>query len=395
MTATGTGTAADAVQDMFASSHADHPAVLAAGRIAADVLAPHAAAADDPARGVDRAHLERLATEGLLSVTMPMADGGFGAGRRVDAETVELISAACAATWFVGNQHRSPQSLSRGPSAGLEDATTLGPAAEHHRAALAAATARAGIAIAHIRRPGPPAVRAEPDGTGWRFSGTADWCTGWGRIDLVMIAAHTADDRFVLALVPAGERPGLRAGAALPLSVMGGTHTVALEMDGLTVGGHDVLAVIDAPPWRAHDTARTANTTPASLGLLRRVLVALAELGTARDRPEAVAAALALAPRAAHLRDEAYALLEGVPLFDRVPERTAVRAEVTELTVRAANALIAARSGSAMLTTSPEQRWARESAFHLIQAQTAGVRVAQLAAFTRDRADRGVTVQRS
>ena len=381
---TTTASAAEAVEALFAADEdlATRPSVLAAARVARDVLGPHAAAADDPARGVDPAHLDRLAADGLLGVTVPLAEGGLGDTARADAETVELISGACAATWFVINQHRSPQALSRGSLRGLApDAVTLGPAAARHRAELASATTRAGIALAHIRRPGPPAVRAEPAGPGWRFSGTADWCTGWGLIDVVMIAASTADGRFVLALLPAGERAGLRAGAPLPLAVMGGTRTVALELDGLAIGPDDVLAVVDAPRWHAHDVASTANATPASLGLLRRVLVALAELGTARDRPEAVDAALALAPRAAHLRSEAYALVGGVPPAERVRERTALRAEVTELTVRAAHALIAARSGSAMLLGSPEQRWAREAAFHLIQAQTAGVRVAQLAAF--------------
>jgi alkylation response protein AidB-like acyl-CoA dehydrogenase len=380
--------AAAAVEALFAPEPrvAEHPAVRSAARIAGDVLAPHAVAADDPARGVDPAHRALLARHGLLSVKMPVAEGGHGADDRVDAETVELVSGACGATWFVTTQHRFPQALSRGPLAGLApDAIELGPAAARHRAGLAAASTGAGIAIAHIRRPGPPAVRAETRGSGWTFSGTADWCTGWGLIDAVMIAAATPDDRFVLALLPAGERPGLRAGAPLTLAVMGGTRTVALEMDGLQVGAEDVLAILDVPAWRAHDAARTANTTPASLGLLRRMLVALAELGTAKDRPEAVDLATALAERAAHLRSEAYALLTTVPTAERVPERTAVRAEVTELTVRTANALIAARSGSALLLTSPEQRWAREAAFHLVQAQTAGVRTAQLATFAHPR----------
>lgn len=369
---------------MFASAHSAHPAVVAAARIADDVLAPHAAAADDPARGVDPAHLALLADARLLSVTMPAAEGGYGAGPRVDAEAVELLSGACAATWFVTTQHNTPQTMSREPLKGLDPgAMTLGPAAERCRAGLATAAITAGIAIAHIRRPGPAAVRAEAHGSGWLFSGTADWCTGWGLIDMVMIAATTADDRFVLALLPANERPGLRAGAPLPLSVMGGTRTVALEMDGLAVHLDDVLAVLDAAPWRVQDVARTANTKPASVGLLRRVLVALAELGTARDRPEAVDTALALAPRAVHLRSEAYALISDVRAGERVQERTAVRAEIAELTVRATHALIAARSGSAMLTSSPEQRWAREAAFHLIQGQSAGVRAAQLAAFHR------------
>jgi alkylation response protein AidB-like acyl-CoA dehydrogenase len=361
---------------------AEHPAVRAAARISADVLAPHAEAADDPARGVDPEHLTLMAEQGLLSVKIPAAEGGHGADDRVDAETVELVSGACGATWFVTTQHRFPQALSRGPLPGLPPAAIeLGPAADRYRAGLASASTDAGIAIAHIRRPGTPAVRAEACGSGWVFSGTADWCTGWGLLDVVMIAASTPDDRFVLALLPAAERPGLRACAALPLAVMGGTRTVALEMDGLQIDAEDVLATLDAPTWRTHDAARTANTTPASMGLLRRTLVALAELGETRDRPEAVELALALAERAAHVREEAYTLLTGVPLHERVPERTALRAEVAELAVRTANALIAARSGSALLLSSPEQRWAREAAFHLIQAQTAGVRTAQLKAF--------------
>lgn len=380
--------AAEYVEALFTPEPrvAGHPAVQAAVRICADVLAPHAEAADDPRRGVDPAHRSLLAEHGLLSVKIPTAEGGHGADDRVDAETVELISGACGATWFLTTQHRFPQALSRGPLPGLPpEAIELGPAAARHRGGLAAASTGAGIAIAHIRRPGPPAVRAERAGGGWTFAGTADWCTGWGLLDVVMIAASTPDDRFVLALLPAAPRPGLRAGMPLPLAVMGGTHTVALEMDGLHIDADDVLATIDGAAWRTHDAARTANTTPASLGLLRRMLVALAGLGEARDRPEAVDVAVALAERAAHLRAEAYALVSDVPLHERVPERTMLRAEVTELAVRTANALIAARSGSALLLSSPEQRWAREAAFHLIQAQTSGVRAAQLKAFADHR----------
>ena len=382
MTSTGTATAAVARLFVPEPAVATHPAVVAAERVAREHLAPHAAAADDPGRGVDPAHIGLIARAGLQSVTMPVAEGGHGASERVDAEVVEHLSGSCGATWFVSTQHRFPQALARGPLKGLDPAAIrLGPAAEHHRGALAAATERAGIAIAHIRRPGPPAVRAQPNGTGWIIDGQADWCTGWGMIDVVMIAANTPDDRFVLALLPARERAGLRAGAPVPLSVMAGTRTVALEMAGLGVSADDVLAVVDVSRWRAHDAARTANTSPASMGLLRRILVALADLGETRGRPEAVDAALAMAERAADRRAQAYALLTSVPRLERVTERAALRGELGELTVRAANALVAARSGSALLAESPEQRWAREASFHLIQAQTAQIRVAQLAAF--------------
>ncbi|MGQ0577228.1 MAG: acyl-CoA dehydrogenase family protein [Pseudonocardia sp.] len=361
---------------------AEHPGVRTATRIAREVLAPHAEAADDPARGVTRAHLDLLAEHRLISATVPRDEGGLGANARVDAEIVEQLGWACGATWFMTTQHRFPQQLARGPLGGLDPASIVfGPAAERHRAGLSSSRVLGGIAIAHLRHRRPHSPRAEPAAGGaWHITGTAEWCTGWGLLELVTIAGFTADDRFVLALVPAAERPGLSAGPLLPLSVMGGTRTVALELDGLVVAPDEVLAVAEYPTWRAHDAARTANATPASMGFVRRVLTELHRLGTERELPEAQDLALALAERAAYCRREAYALL-AEPMFDRVGERTALRAALTELGVRAAHALVAARSGTALLRTSPEQRWAREAAFHLIQTQTLRTRVAQLAAF--------------
>ena len=144
---------AAAVEALFAPPPpvAGHAAVRSAARLARDVLAPHAAAADDPARGVDPAHLALLADAGLFSVTVPRAEGGLGGDARVDAEVVELLSGACGATWFVHTQHQLPQVAARGLFG------VPGPAAARHRAELASGTARAGIALAHLRRPGPPA----------------------------------------------------------------------------------------------------------------------------------------------------------------------------------------------------------------------------------------------
>jgi alkylation response protein AidB-like acyl-CoA dehydrogenase len=373
---------AAAVEALFAPDPtvAAHPAVRAVRRIARDVLVPHAAAADDPARGVDPAHLDLLVEAGQLAVTVPVEEGGLGGDARVGIEAVELLSGACGATWFVVTQHQMPQAVTRGVL-GLGERLTPGPAAERHRAGLASGTTRAGIAVAHLRRPGPPAVRAEPDGAGWRLSGTSDWCTGWGLIDLVMIAGTAPGDRVVLALVPGRDAPGLRAGDPLRLSVMGGTRTVPLAMNGFVVRPDDVLAVVEGAAWRAADDARTANAMPAAIGLLRRVAVALAALGEERGLPEAVHTALHLGSHGAALRTRAYDLLLDVPARECTAERTALRGELAALTVRAAHALIAARSGSALRADSPEQRWAREAAFHLVQAQTAAVRAAQLAAF--------------
>ncbi|WP_051343074.1 acyl-CoA dehydrogenase family protein [Pseudonocardia spinosispora] len=369
------------VEELFAAPPdvAGHPAVRAATRIGAELLEPHASAADDPRRGVDRAHLALLAEAGLYSVTVPADLGGHGADARVAAEVVELLAAACAATWFVTTQHELPSALARTSVA--DPAFAYGAACARYRDELSTGRTRAGIAIAHIRRPGRPTIRAERDGRGFRFSGRADWCTGWGLVDLVMIAAVTESGELVLALRPAAAQRGLRASAALPLAVMGGTRTVALELDELIIEPEDVLLVAPLARWLETDLWHTANTRPASLGLLRRALVELERIGDLRERPEARALARKLAAPAARLRARAYQLILEVPPAERLNERGRLRGELAELTVRATQALIAARAGSAMLLSSPEQRWAREASFHLIQAQTDSIRTAQLTAF--------------
>ena len=159
---------------------------------------------------------------------------------------------------------------------------------------------------------------------------------------------------------------------------MGGTRTVALELDDMTVATDEVAATMAAAAWHRRDAATVVDTKPAPLGLLDRVLAETARLGDERDRPAASDATTALATELAPLRARVE-VLRGDP--DHVDERIALRGRVGELAVRAAHALVAARGGSAMLLGRPEQRWCREAAFHLVQAQTDAVRHAQLVAF--------------
>lgn len=359
---------------------AAHPAVTAARRLAADLLSPYAELADlpHPAGGVPRAHVDALAAAGLLSVTTPVADGGLGASPAVEREVVETLAGACGATWFVVTQHRLPQALVAGRGAAARPDVR-----DRWSAPLATGRALAGVVVAHVRRPGPPAVRVRRDADSWVFDGRATWCTSWGLADAFVVVGQTEDDRLVLALVPGREQPGMTPTAALPLVVMAGTRTVGLDLDGYRVplaGDPDraVLDVVDRAAWLEADTARTANVVPAAVGLLRRVLVELEATGERRGEGSAVDAAHALAAAAAPARARAYQLLDEAEPGDALAERTALRARLGELTVRSAGALVAAQAGSALLTTAPVQRWAREALFHLVQAQTAPVRAAQL-----------------
>jgi alkylation response protein AidB-like acyl-CoA dehydrogenase len=334
--------------------------VAAARELATELLAPHAAEADS-GEGVRRDHLEAIAAAGLLGVTVPTELGGLGAPAAVDREAQELLSGACGATWLVSAQHRGPVELV---------AHSDNPAArERWLAPLGSARTLSGVAFTHVRRPGPPAVTARPDGGGWVLDGAVSWCTGWGLLDVMVLAGQADDGRLVFGLTPMAGGPGLVA-EPLDLSVMGGTGTVALRLDGLTIPPEGVLLVADRDEWLAADLARTTNATPGALGLLRAILIGLAE-----SSPDAAAA---LTAEAVLLRCRAYGLVDEVPPLERTGERAQLRAALAELSVRSAAALVTARAGRAMLRTSNAQRWAREAMFHLVQAQTAPVREAML-----------------
>ena len=170
----------------------------AAARIAAETLAPHAARRRRPRPAAStRAHLAELVRHRLLSITIPAAEGGHGADVRVDAEVVEQLSGGCGATWFVTTQHRFPQALSRGPLTGLRPDAIANSARPRPGTAPAWPPRTRWPASPSRTSAGPARPRCAPSrpAPAGPLHGAADWCTGWGLIDVVMIAASTPDER--------------------------------------------------------------------------------------------------------------------------------------------------------------------------------------------------------
>lgn len=344
------------------------PSLEAATTLAEELLRPAAERVDQ--QGVPRSHLDALAAAGLLAVTAPVDVGGCGQPAAIGREVAEVLAGACGATWFVWTQHALPlATLLRSDNLTLRSrllpAMTTGPVL-------------AGVAVAHLRRPGPPAVTAVRSGQGWRFDGQVDWMTSWGLCDVLLLGAVTDDGRLVLAFVDAREQPGLRAGAPMRLAAMQATHTVALELTGLLVADADIAEVTDAGSWLATDQLKTANPSPHTFGLQAEVVRRLREVARRRHDADAAALADALGSEGSRLRARAYALIDEVPAADRIDERLQVRAASLELVVRSAAALVTASGGGAMALGAAPQRLAREAMFHLVQAQTGPVRAATL-----------------
>lgn len=336
---------------------AGHPLVSAAEAVAAEVLAPAATAVDGMAL-LPSSHLDALAVAGLMGLVGPTAFGGSDCPGPVVRRVQRVIAGACGATFFTWVQHHAPvRYLATAPDS---------PARRRWLGRLCTGQARGGIAFAYLRRPGPPAVRAEPDGDGWVLHGAAPWVTGWGLVDVIVVVAGAPDGRKVFAALPP-ETAGLTA-TPLDLVVLGSTGTVGLTLDEVRVGADELADVWTADRWEATDRDAAARPGGAPFGIADTALAGLTATDPARaDR---------LAGSLDDCTARAEALLDGV-VTDRDAwrrELTVVRDRSIEIANRAAQAWVTASGGRAMDRSHPAQRLLREAAFYLVQAQTPTLR---------------------
>ena len=343
------------------------PEILSTARhVADDVLFPTAQDVDRATR-VPARNLRALADADLFGIAGPVSHGGLDLGVHEMRRVVGTIGGGCGATFFVWVQHHGVvRTVRASPNRDLVDAV-LGDLC---RGALIA-----GVAFAHVRRAGPPAVRAVRVDGGWLLEGRAPWATSWGLAHLFAVAAVSATGDVVWAMIRGDNPPGVRA-TPLPLPVFGATGTVELAFDRCFVADDDVALVEDLQRWRQTDRRRAAVGQPAVLGVAERA-VELIE-GSADD-----VAALRAADRlrsdiaAAWARDiELVTALSGGE--DVVEAASDHRARCLGLGRRATTALLAAVGGRAMDLRHPAQRLAREADFYVIQAQTGDGRAATL-----------------
>jgi len=311
--------------------------------------------------GVERATLDRLAAAGLYGIQGPEWAGGHDVAGATYRRIAELLAGADANTWLVWFQHHPVVRM----LAGCENVEL-----QRLLPDLCSGRVRAGVAFSHLRS-AAPTITARAAGGGWRLSGRQPWCTGWGLIDVVLVGAVTDDDQVMLALVPT-ERTGLRPTEELSLTAMNGTHTVALELDDLAVAPADVVVLMPRSEWTDGDAMRASNVQPSAVG------IALAALDVLRLRAPEQAARLG--SRLADLRSRAYVLSDEPPTIDDVPERLQLTARLLLIAVEITSTLVVSLGGSALATSQPAQRWAREATFHLVFAQTVDLREAGLTA---------------
>ncbi|MGH3921924.1 MAG: acyl-CoA dehydrogenase family protein [Pseudonocardiaceae bacterium] len=337
--------------------------IEAAARLAAELLAPSAAEVER--EGVPRTHLDAIAKAGLLGLAAPSQAGGSAAPQRVIRTVKEILAGACLTTWFVQAQHHKPVAVLAASDAPLRD--ELLPK-------LATGELIAGMASAHVRRfPDRPVVAERVTG-GWRFSGSAPWYTGWTLNDVALIAGVDDDMHVVWAIIEAVPQPGLRASEPMQTVAVAGALTVRLDLDGLWVSDHRVVARVAFAAWQAGDRVQGADVRPAVFGVTAAALGVLASA----DEPEAARLARVLRRRLDEVRTRCYSLADGDPHGRLLEERRAARADAYAVLAMATTAAVAAGGGRAVTPDAPAGRLARAGLFLLVQAQTEHVRAATL-----------------
>jgi len=325
------------------------PAVLeTARRLADDVLFP-AAARTDAAGAVPRSQLDLLAAAGLYGLVGPPEHGGLGAAPATARPVIEVLAGGCLTTTFVWAQHH-------GLVRALEAATSM-PGRDRWLRALCAGERRAGLALGGLL-PGEPRLRAEPDGDGWVLHGTSPWVSGWGLVDVILVAARGPGDRLVSLIVDAVKGGGLTV-RRQHLGAVDASVTVTAEFGGVAVPGDRLVRTEPYSPdrYNAPDVLRQNGCL--ALGVAGRCCRLLgptpfdAALVACRERLEGADG-------------------PGIP---------AARAAAAELALRAAAALVVHTGSRAAVRHEDPERLAREALFLLVFGTRPPIRAALLDRF--------------
>jgi alkylation response protein AidB-like acyl-CoA dehydrogenase len=302
-----------------------------AQQIADEVLFP-AALTTDTSDVVSRDLLDTLASAGLYGLAAPADAGGPGVDLATACAVQETLASGCLTTAFVWVQHHGlVRALTAAGNEGLA-ATWLAP--------LVRGQVRAGLGGGGMLP--QPTLRAERNPHGWVLDGVSPFVSGWGRIDVIHVAARAGDGDIVWLIVDAAEGPSLRA-ERLRLAALNATATVRLTFDRLPVAADRMTAKHPPANYAAPEVLRVHSAL--ALGVAARCCRLLG--------PSPLDSELAL------LRDELNQLGPGI---------TTARAAAGELALRAAAALMTAEGSRSLLADGYPQLLAREAMFVLVYA---------------------------
>lgn len=210
------------------------------------------------------------------------------------------------------------------------------------------------------RQGGSPALRAAPDGAGYRVDGLIPWCTGAAKASFIVAGAAVEDGRHLLfALRP--NSPGVLVDPPLPLVALRSTQTTALHCQDVRIAPSDVLAgpAVKVLSRRNHLALGQAYL---AMGLCRGGLDLIAE----HRSPAATGALESLETQRVELRARVLELSQPNREPEAAEAASGIRAACNDLALRITHAAVALYKGAALLAGHPAQRLAREAMFLLV-----------------------------
>jgi alkylation response protein AidB-like acyl-CoA dehydrogenase len=296
----------------------------------ADVVGDFASDSADVDRtsSIPPSHFDQLASLGLYGSFAPIQLGGLGFSLSQMCDRVEELASACLATTFVWIQH------SRLLAAVLDPAAP--PFIGDLRQQIVRGRVRGGVALTGLQ-PGPAKLTATPTRDGWVLNGESPWVSGWGLVDILVVAARGPDDTVVTLALDAQYQPGLEV-ATRQLSALNATATVKLTFNALVVQDDRLLGRAPHNPLEESPEGLRVNGSLA-LGVTRRCCSVIGR--SALDD---------------ELRD-ARTELDSAD----IETMAMARARACELAVRASHALAVFLGSSSVLKESIAERTAREA----------------------------------
>ena len=246
-------------------AESDQALLDAAGTIARDVLAAHAADVDRDAR-FPKESVAALAKAGLLGLCVPPSHGGKGAGMRAFAAVVEELAAACGSTAMIYNMHvAAAQAIASSASLADRDVLLRDMAGGKHLTTLAFSERGSRSQF------WTPVSRLVPNGSGFRTDADKSWVT----------SAHEADSYVSSALAPQASGPMestiylVKKGASGAVTNgrfdglgLRGNDSTPMRFESLAVAAGDLISpqgegattmLTVVLPWFAIGTAAMAN----------------------------------------------------------------------------------------------------------------------------------------
>ena len=339
-----------------------------ARRLADEVLRPNAERTDQgDIAGQLGENVRLLGAAGYFGLGVSPEHGGLGADEVTRREYTELMASACGVTAFTQQQlHAGGGFVGGARSEALR---------REKLPLFASGRELCGVAFSHLRRPGPPMVRAERVAGGYYITGTAPWVTGWGLLDSFILGAMRLpeEDHIYFYVPKAGNEAGIMPGPRIPLVVMNASDTVEVTLD-LFLPDEYVLSDRPAEALKRSDYCGISGHVYLPLGGARGSVRYLEALAEKRGNEAFAHAAEELTREIDACRREALAWNGAcADQADYKGHALHARAAAIVLAVRAAHATVTATGGGAHLLTAPPQRLLREAIFYTTMAQTPDV----------------------